>query len=276
MGADTKIAWCEFSWNPWQGCTKVSPGCKYCYMFRDKIKFGQDPNVVVRSAPATFDKPLKTREGRLIFTCSWSDFFHPDADPWRPDAWDIIRRTPHHRYLLLTKRPQRFKEADVLPPLWYGETFEERAVERSGYDHVGIGVSVEEQEYVRRVHQSTRAKMNFISAEPLIGPVNLFADDLAGVEFTQFYDWLIIGGESGNETGMYRYRECRLEWIEDLVEQARMVGKAVFVKQLGTHLAKRLGLKHRAGADPSEWPAHLQIQEFPEGFMPRKTSENVI
>ncbi len=55
----TKIAWTEYTWNPFHGCHKVSEGCKYCYMFRDKERYGQDPNKVVKSAKSVFNKPLK-------------------------------------------------------------------------------------------------------------------------------------------------------------------------------------------------------------------------
>ena len=87
MGETTGIAWCDATWNPWQGCHKVSEGCKNCYMFRDKKRYGQDPNTVVRSADATFCKPLTWAKNRekyasinRVFTCSWSDFFIPEAD----------------------------------------------------------------------------------------------------------------------------------------------------------------------------------------------------
>src|SRR3954453_10344582 len=76
------------TWNPWRGCTRISPGCKNCYMFRDQERYGRDPSVVVRTK--TWGEPLRWQRkaeaaGRagLVFTCSWSDWFHEDADPWR-------------------------------------------------------------------------------------------------------------------------------------------------------------------------------------------------
>ena len=71
MGDTTGIGWTEATWNPWHGCTKVSPGCAHCYMFRDKLRYGQDPEVVQRSR-TKFSEPLKWKEPRVIFTCSWS------------------------------------------------------------------------------------------------------------------------------------------------------------------------------------------------------------
>ena len=93
MGMNSKIEWTDATWNPWQGCHKVSPGCENCYMFREKTAYGQDPDVVVRSKLPTFNLPLKLKEPQKVFTCSWSDFFIQEADPWREDAWDIIDRT---------------------------------------------------------------------------------------------------------------------------------------------------------------------------------------
>ena len=106
MGANSTIEWTEGTWNPWHGCLKVSPGCAHCYMYRDKRRYGQNPTAVVRSKTA-FDAPLKWKEPKTIFTCSWSDFFIAEADAWRKDAWEVIRRSPQHTYQILTKRPER-------------------------------------------------------------------------------------------------------------------------------------------------------------------------
>jgi protein gp37 len=252
MGNTTAIAWTEKTWNPWQGCTKVSDGCKYCYMYRDKERYGQDPKVVVRSSKSTFNKPLNWKEPALVFTCSWSDFFHEAADEFRAEAWQIIKRTPHLTYQVLTKRPERIMQC--LPPDW-GE----------GYPNVWLGTTVENQAAVHRIATLSEvpAKIRFISFEPLIGPIT---DKFVSNEI----HWVIIGGESGNDTGKYRYRECKLEWIEGLVSTFDWaIGRfmpneaAVFVKQLGTHLSKELKLTDRAGANPDEWPEHLRIQDFP-------------
>lgn len=109
MGHKSNIEWTEATWNPWHGCHKVSQGCKNCYMFRDKERFGQDPNVVVRSKTKFYD-PLKWTEPRTIFTCSWSDFFIEEADAWRDEAFAIMALTPQHTYQVLTKRPERMLE----------------------------------------------------------------------------------------------------------------------------------------------------------------------
>ena len=110
------IQWTGPTWNPWQGCRKVSAGCANCYMFTEKKRYGQNPDVVVRSTPATFNKPLKwqkemerglrTGQDRLVFTCSWSDWFIQEADACRPEAWEIVRRCPGLIFQILTKRTE--------------------------------------------------------------------------------------------------------------------------------------------------------------------------
>ncbi len=251
MGANSKIQWTDATWNPWHGCTKVSPGCKYCYMFRDKERFKKDPTEVIRSA-GKFNEPLNwgkhpVNNGMRIFTCSWSDFFIEDADAWREEAWQIIKETPQFTYQILTKRPERIK--DCLPADW-GE----------GYPNVWLGVSIESQNQLYRIDPLViiPAALRFISFEPLIGPISLFDHDVNGVQ------WAIIGGESGNENGKYKYRPCELHWIENLIDDMEMFGKQVFVKQLGTYLAKQGGLKDRHGGDWNEWPLDLQVRDIPE------------
>src|SRR3990172_2238186 len=106
VGEKTAIAWTDKTWNPWMGCHKVSAGCKACYMYRDMPRYGKDPTVVQRSK-TTFADPLKWPDPAKVFSCSWSDFWIEEADPWRTEAWSIIRRTPHLTYQILTKRPAR-------------------------------------------------------------------------------------------------------------------------------------------------------------------------
>lgn len=202
------------TWNPWHGCTKVSAGCDNCYMFRDKQRYGQDPEVVVRSK-STFTDPLKwQRKGvtGLVFTCSWSDWFHIDADAWRDEAWAIIKQTPHLTYQILTKRPGRI--ARHLPADW-----------GDGYPNVWLGISVEThmQRHRITVLQDTPARVRFISAEPLIGGYPL-AGWLDGIH------WVIDGGESGPDA-----RPADLDWFRQHRDECRVRGIAYFLKQLGGH-----------------------------------------
>lgn len=185
-------------------------------------------------------------EPKRIFTCSWSDFFHKDADPWRADAWDVIRRTPWHTWLILTKRPERILEC--LPPDW-----------GQGWSNVWLGVTVENMKSLKRIETLRRipARIRFISAEPLLEAVRF--PDLSG------FHWMIIGGDSGfDKAGPFRYRRCEIEWLECAVQQAKAAGLATFVKQLGTDQYHRLGLRDRHGGNMQEWPEGLRIRELPE------------
>lgn len=244
----TKIQWTDATVNFWTGCKKVSAGCKYCYMYRDKERYGQVPDKVTRTSDKTFNKALSWETPKRIFTCSWSDFFIEEADKWRKDAWDIIRKTPQHQWQILTKRPERIIEC--LPEDW-GE----------GWDNVWLGVSVENQAYLHRAETLAKipSKTRFISAEPLLGRI----DFLEISAILKGFHWCIIGGESGNENGKYKYRKCELEWIENIVNNLKSTPVRVFVKQFGTHLSKTFGYKDRHGGKMEEWPTKLQIREFP-------------
>lgn len=204
MGEKTDIGWTEKTWNPWHGCHKISPGCKNCYMFREKRQYGQDPNVVVRSK-TTFRAPLKWTEPADVFTCSWSDWLIEEADPWRDEAYDIIRATPHLTYQLLTKRIDRGLVVPArLPRL----------------PNVAVGVSVESRPYLSRIDmlRDVDAPLRFVSLEPLLEDLGDF--DLAGI------GWGIVGGESG-----INRRPNEVVWIERVVLVFEEQGVPLFVKQ---------------------------------------------
>ena len=241
MGDRTGIEWTERTWNPWHGCTKVSAGCDHCYMFRDKARYGQNPETVTRSK-TTFRAPLKWADPALVFTCSWSDWFHKAADEWRDEAWEIVKATPHLTYQILTKRPGRI--ARHLPADW-----------GDGYPNVWLGVSVENQDAAFRASQLANipARVRFVSAEPLIGAVHLtrtpYTD--AWVEALDRIHWVIVGGESGPE-----HRPMQLGWARSLIAQCQHHDVPVFVKQLG-------GWPDKQG-DPEQWPDDLRVREMPK------------
>ncbi|HVE24060.1 MAG TPA: DUF5131 family protein [Sporichthya sp.] len=219
MGTTTAIGWTEATWNPWHGCTKVSPGCTHCYMYAFKERMGQDPSVVVRSK-SNFRVPLRWRDPRVIFTCSWSDWFIADADAWRAEAWEVIRQTPQHTYQILTKRPERI--AGRLP--W---TRPEDA-----WPNVWVGVSIETQRYVApRLDPLVLAPVahRFVSAEPLLGSLDL-------TRYLPAIDWLIVGGESGPG-----YRPMDPTWAEAVVDDCAAADVAVYVKQDSGALPGRQG-----------------------------------
>lgn len=256
MGKNSAIEWCNHTWNPFRGCHKISAGCKNCYMFREQKRYGHDPNVVVRCSSSTFNAPLKwAREADiaegpvLVFTCSWSDFFIEEADPWRDEAWEIIRQTPQLTYLILTKRPELIAKR-VPPDWWKGYPLPGFG----GYSNVALGVSVENQEALGRVLKlrEVPAQWYFLSLEPLLGPI-----DFTSLPYC--WDWVIIGGESDRTNP----RPLDLLLVRDLIEDCHERGSAVFIKQLGTAWAREVGAKDWKGADWSEWPEDLRVRQFP-------------
>jgi len=255
----TQIQWCTYTHNFWSGCHKVSAGCKFCYMHRIQDGKNIDPNVVIKSksfwAPASEERP------QLIFTCSMSDFFIEEADKWRPEAWEIIQKTPQHTWLILTKRPERIK--DCLPPDW-----------GNGYPNVWLGVSVENNDAFHRIEKLSKipAKLRFVSAEPLLETVD-FTKEIDGKRPIDKFEWIIIGGESGNDTGKYRYRECRERWILDTLKPLYDLGKYIFVKQVGTFVAKndpkQIRKQDKHGGKKHLWNEAIRIQQTPPWKNPK-------
>lgn len=249
MGQKSSIQWTDATWNVARGCTKVDEDCKFCYMYRDSFNGTRyNPREIVKTK-TVFNLPLKLKEPSKIFTSSLTDFFHEAIDDYRHEAWDIIRRCPQHTFQILTKRPERIRKC--LPEDW-GE----------GYPNVWLGTSVGSNKAAyERINQlaGVPAVIRFISFEPLWEAVTLSIDKLN----LKAIDWVIIGGESGNENGKYKYRPCDLTWIDHIITMMKFYGAAIFVKQLGTHLSKQHGLKDRHGGDMNEWPEHFRIREFP-------------
>lgn len=261
MGKLSNIQWTDATWNIARGCTKVDADCKFCYMYRDSYDNSRyDPLQVIRTK-TVFDLPLrypetksKCWEGRpLLFTSSLTDFFHPAIDSYRLEAWEIIRKCPHLIFQILTKRPERI--AANLPEYW--NEIRER---------VWVGTSIGSQDSIQRFHDLCDADLletlQFLSLEPLHGPV------LLPKGLLKFHiDWVIIGGESGNNVGKYLYRPCEIEWMESLVDQCKLVDVPVFVKQMGTHIAKELKMSDRHGSNIAEFPQKLQHREFPKNWI---------
>lgn len=230
MGKNSAIEWTDHTWNPWRGCHKISTGCKNCYMFREQKRYGRDPSIVVKAADGTFYAPLRWKESAFVFTCSWSDFFIEEADPWRADAWDVIRQTPHLTYLVLTKRLENI--AGRLPYDW-------------PLANVWLGESIENQITAdERIPQLLQipAAVRFVSAEPLLGPVNLTAQDdwlyckghFEAIRWKTCFcglDWLIVGGESGPNA-----RPMHSDWVRSLRDQCIAAGIPFFFKQWGEWL----------------------------------------
>lgn len=253
MGKTTGITWTDVTWNIARGCTKVDEDCKHCYMYRDSFDSTRyNPLKVVRTK-TVFNLPLKIKEPSKIFTSSLTDVFHEDCDSFRNEMWSIIRECHQHTFQILTKRPERI--AEHLPEDW-----------GNGWDNVWLGTSIGSTKGQMRIWDLTKvkSKTKFLSLEPLYEPLDLGIIPLASM------DWVIIGGESGNDTGKYRYRECKLEWIGHLVNQCIEAKVPVFVKQLGTHLAKEMKMSDRHGGNINEFPEAFRIRQFPNE--PHKTT----
>lgn len=250
----SNIQWTNYTHNFWSGCKKVSAGCKYCYMYRIKEDRNLDASNVLRATDSYFYSPLRMQEPKMIFTCSMSDFFIEDADGWRTDAWRVIRETPKHIWQILTKRPERIQQC--LPKDW-----------GNGYSNVWLGVTVEDQSSFGRIQTLSKipSKLRFVSAEPLLERINFLQLDKNGIRTIDNIQWVIIGGESGNDTGKYKYRPTEALWINEAVCDLKVFTKTkVFVKQMGTFLGRTLGMKGNHGDDYSKFPKYMRIREMPE------------
>lgn len=225
MAKNSGIDWTDHTWNPWQGCRKVSPGCAHCYMYRDKERYGQDPATVVRSKPGTFNAPLHWKDPAKVFVCSWSDFFIEDADAWRDEAWEIMRQTPHLTYMLLTKRAENIQ--DRLPSDW-------------PLKNVWLGVTAENQDQLESrlpYLLVTGAVVKFVSVEPMLGDMSFrwggwisYPSNPTGSEeydSLRVLDWVICGGESGPDA-----RKMKPEWAAQLKRQCAEAGVPFFMKQM--------------------------------------------
>ena len=205
------------NWEPWTGCYPVSDGCKYCYFYGPYSKrYGQ--NTITKAAE--FDKPLlknskgayKIASGKIVATCFASDFFLPEADQWRGQAWSMIKQRPDLDFLILTKRIDRFTMS--LPEDW-----------DDGYDNVNIGCSVENQEIADErlpFFLSLPIKRRFVAASPLLGPLNLSAY-LGGVQHVS------LSGETGREA-----RVCDYDWVLDIRDQCAKAGITFWFKATGS------------------------------------------
>lgn len=210
---------------------------------RDGDRWKYPGNVVIRTK-SVFTLPDRIKEsGAKVFVSSLTDWLHPEIDSYRSEMWEIMRRNPHLIYQLLTKRWQRLE--NHLPNWWFA---------RGPWPNVWLGISAgnqqrynEAMEYFKRVD----AAIKWVSLEPLTGPIHDLKLKENGIQ------WVVVGGESGNDNGKWRYRPCDIFWIGQIVRQCKEAGVPVFVKQLGTHLAKALKLQDRTGGTISEWKPGL-------------------
>ncbi len=222
MAQGSTIEWTQATWNPVTGCTKVSPGCKHCYAERmaQRLQLMGQQNYRngfrLTLQPHMLDLPLRWKKPQTIFVNSMSDLFHHDVPiDYIHSVFDVMRRASWHRFQVLTKRSGRL--AEVAPMLHWAP-------------NVWMGVSVESDEVRFRIGElrATRARIKFLSLEPLLGPLDNL--DLREI------DWVILGGESGP-----RARPLDPRWALDLRDQCRRARVPFFFKQWGGTNKKRSG-----------------------------------
>jgi protein gp37 len=223
----TGIEWTDETFNPWQGCTKVSAGCLNCYAetiakrnLRGEgfnVKWGKG-QARIRNSSEYWQKPLawekkaqKTGKRIKVFAASMADVFDEEVDPsWRTDFWNVVRQTPTLDWQVLTKRPQNI--LGMIPSDW-----------EEGWNNVWLGTSVEDQKRADEtipILSSVPAKVRFLSVEPLLGPVSLKLEKIG---------WVICGGESG-----HGYRLMKPEWALSVRDQCIVSKTPFFFKQWGT------------------------------------------
>jgi len=291
MADKTHIEWTDATWNPITGCSKVSAGCKHCYAERDWARLSANPKTRYYGRAFTdvqihqdvLTLPLCWTKPRRIFVNSMSDLFHPSV-PFQfiADVFAVMSCTTRHTYQVLTKRPKRMLEFfkwltfEEMPFFGWPDQVQATNVwpswqpyregKQGGYDNCGpawpcenvwIGVSVEDQatadERIPLLLQ-TPAAVRWVSAEPLLGPVDLTrlpedtcASECCGMQRLNaltgqsicdlsqetfdknaHLDWIVVGGESGANA-----RPMHPEWARSLRDQCAASGVPFLFKQHG-------------------------------------------
>ena len=248
MSAKTGIEWTDATWNPMTGCTKISAGCDHCYAYvvsHTKTRDAYLRRLPVRDSPEAradpfaprfwedrLEQPLRWREPRRIFVNSMSDVFHAAFTfAMIERVFTVMNAASQHQFQVLTKRPERVvRYADRLtwtPNIWIGTSVEDARV----------GHRVDQ---LRKIEQ---AAVRFISAEPLLGPLDKL--NLEGI------DWVIGGGESGIGA-----RPCDVAWARGLRDACLRAGVAFFWKQWGGRTSKSGG-RQLDGQEWNEYPVPL-------------------
>ena len=240
MGQATGIEWCDHTYNPWMGCTKVSPACDHCYAeAQEDARYGRvewggprrRTSEATRRAPSRWDREAAAAgERRRVFCMSLGDFWDNQVpDEWRIEALNVIRQCRSLDWLILTKRPQNILK--MLPTDWGS----------LGWSHVWLGATVENMVEARRripILLRVPARVHWLSVAPLLEPLDLRPWLGCGI------DWIVVGGETGAKDA--RYMEP--DWARDLRDQCSDTGAALFLKQMW----KRQPI-----------PADLMVREYP-------------
>ncbi len=271
MGDKTGISWADASWNPFAGCTPVSEGCRNCYAMElhdrrhDAWKEGrwddapEQYHYPFREVRALGDdrlaQPIRWKKPRRIFVNSMSDVFHKDVPTAEiAKVWGVMAAAGWHRYIVLTKRPERMRS--FLQEYW-----------PTPLENVLVGVSAEDQPTLdaRMAHLlRAPAAAHGISLEPLLGEVHVGAwlDEVVDPPDYPRPCWVVVGGESGANA-----RPFHEEWAEAVVEACSQTQTAVHVKQMGANPYRNgspVQLGNGKGASMGEWPPPLRVRQYPE------------
>lgn len=215
MSAITKIDWCDATWNPINGCTKISEGCKNCYAERMAKRFWSDrPFSEVQFNIKHLLDPLHWRKPRKIFVGSMGDLFHEDINYFQiKEIINIMQyKAPQHTYIILTKRAERMIE--IINKMYFRHQFPK---------NIWLGVSAENQEQAEKripLLYDLPANIKFVSLEPLLSGIDL------GVAFG-YVDWVICGCESGPGA-----RPAESWWFDKIAYQCFESGTPLFIKQM--------------------------------------------
>ncbi len=219
MSDRSAIEWTDATWNPVRGCTKVSPGCKFCYAellserFRDVPGHPFEQGFDLRLVPEKLDQPLHWRRPRKIFVNSMSDLFHEDVPAdYIARVGDVMRRADWHLFQVLTKRDERLRELLRGELRWMADL-----------EHVAFGVSVEDRQYRPPAHSfaTGHASTNSFSVRRAL------LADLGPLDLREI-DWVIVGGESGPHA-----RPMLRNWVVNIRRQCRAQRVPFFFKQWG-------------------------------------------
>lgn len=269
--AKTSIEWTDAVWNPVTGCSKVSEGCRNCYAERLWPRLRAMGNTVFKDRNFNdvachherLEKPLEWKKPRRIFVNSMSDLFHEDVpEKFIIDVFSVMAEAWNHTFMILTKRPGRMKEVlnspTIMNDVWL-QTTTGLSAEKPVWPlpNVWLGVSVENQaaadERIPLLLQ-TPAAVRFISAEPLLGPVDIskwsnrfipwenagglnecehgYAAGIPCPNCSPNLDWVICGGESGPKA-----RPMNPDWVRSLRDQCQEASVPFFFKQWGEFIS---------------------------------------
>jgi protein gp37 len=250
MSDHSAIEWTDATWNPVRGCTKVSPGCKFCYAetfaerFRGVPGHPFEQGFDLRLVPEKLDQPLRWRRPRKVFVNSMSDLFHEGVPAeYIREVGNVMKRAHWHLFQVLTKRHARMRELLSGELRWMADL-----------PNVAYGVSVEDRTYgLPRIEslRQTAARIRFLSVEPLL-------EDLGALDLRSI-DWVIVGGESGPGA-----RPMLREWVVRIRRDCRAQRVPFFFKQWGGVRKRETG-RTLDGRTYDEFPLAFDLLRQSEG-----------